>query len=89
MVTTVSKNSELKVAAKAERNTDAIAGACVSFFAGAILAVASIALWMIEVLEDRSFHRLEVCFPIASFLLFITGAHFLDKIDARKAKEYK
>ena len=89
METTISNNTELGVSAKAERKIGVIAAACVSFSVGAILAVASIALWTTEALEGRHFRALEVCFPIASFLLLIAGAHFLDRIDARKAKEYK
>ena len=89
MVTSISGNRDAELTAGQPRGVAVIAACCASFFLATTLAIASIALWMIELLENRSFHRLEVCFPIASFLLFIAGAHFLDKNDARNAKEYK
>lgn len=87
MVTTVSDNKNFELTVQRSNGVASVAASCIFFFLGAIFIVATIALWIIEALEGRSFHRLEVCLPVASFFLFIAGAHFMDRRDARRAKE--
>src|SRR5688500_1924722 len=89
MVITISKNREVELTAEQPGGVTLVAPCCLSFFLATTLAVASIALWVIGALEGRNFYRLELLLPIASFVFFMAGAHFMDRIDARKAKEYK
>ena len=89
MVLTVSENRDVDVTAGESNGVVTVGACCVSFFLATTSTLASIALWVIEALEGRNFHQLELLFPIASLVLFIIGAHLMDRIDARKAKEYK